>query len=64
MQSMDRDLLLFIKHTDGHIEEARRVALHRSAHYSGRLKAVFRSIVVPFGLMVTRLAFTLQGRCA
>jgi hypothetical protein len=63
MQSIDRDLLVFIKHTDVHIEEVRRAVLYKRTHHPSRLKAVFRSVVVPLGVMVTRLAFTFQGRC-
>ena len=61
---MDRDLLLFIKHTDTHIEEARNEALYKKTHHPNCLKVVFRSVVMPLGFAITKPAFTLQGRCA
>ena len=44
MQSMDRDLLLFIKHTDIHMREAREAAaiLRKRHRPFNRMKEVFR----------------------
>ena len=45
MQSMNRDLLLFIKHTDVHIEEAQEAANLREKHKPlNRLKVMIHRL--------------------
>ena len=61
-ETMERDLVLFIKHTDVHIEDARRALLHKKIHRPNRIKTVFHALALPFVLVASRMAFALHGR--